>query len=43
MHSKAGSGQRAQGGQAGQGLGLGQAVLCGHLGQTGGTTSDLRM
>jgi hypothetical protein len=37
---KAGSGQRAQGGHAGQGFCLGHAEDCGHLGQTGGTMED---
>ena len=40
---KEGSGHLAQGGHAGHGVCLGQAAESGHLGQTGGTISDLRI
>ena len=43
MHSKAGSGHLAQGGQGEQGLDLGQVLESGHLGQTGGTISDFKI
>jgi len=39
----AGSGHRAQGGQAGQGFLLGHEAAEGQAGQTGGTMLDLSM
>jgi len=45
LHSKAGSGQRPQGGQGVHGFPphLGHSSTSGHLGHTGGTISDLRI